>query len=265
MKKKFLAFLVALLGVGLVSCDLGTSKYDPLPKELQNFTYSRFAQSIYNDVVNEAMELTTLQVNNPSGTTVPTGVVLTPTYNGELLTKLNIQFDIPNGYKGAMDLIYEGAPLAAGSSMKVVPSSLKYGDITITGDISVSFLAKGNYKSLINITVGGGALTDSYNSTLRFSCNFERKQTEGKDATTSNDDIFAYAGSFSGTYSDKTTYSSTIIDTLKFGYKSGYAKIGKVSQTPEMYPSPFFVEFGKGSYLNEVLFTFGDISKFYLI
>lgn len=262
MKKQLLASL-AFIGITLTSCDFGGTKVEPTPVELSYYSESRVAQILYNDIVNQAMALTKLRVDNPSGTADPTGTVISSIENGQMTVTYN-ENEVSRRL-GKLKITFTGTPLAEGSSMQIVPEDLSYSGLKISGTISVDILPKGSMKAKQDIVVEGGRLLDALGVEVSFSCNLTREQSEGASSQISTDDIYSFTGYFSGVLTNKTPYALNIVEPISLGYGSGYFKSGKVTMRPSTYTDAYTITFGQGEYLNEVLLTYQGVAKLYRI
>lgn len=262
MRKLFLG-LAAIL-IGLSSCDLNTTKIEPTPPEISYYGEYNYSQYLFNDVVSQVLYLTKLKVDNPSGTADPEGVAISEIANNMMTIEYKETMSSSKRL-GRIEVTFTGTPLAEGSSMMIHPNGLTYSGVKLSGDIRVDILAKGTAKAKQAVAVMHGALTDSYNASIGYSCNLTREQNEGESNKVDTDDTFTFTGSVSGTFSSKTSYSMTIDEPLILPSGSSYFKSGKATFNPALYSEPFSITFGKGQYVNQVLLTYKGVSKLYTV
>lgn len=260
MKKIFFAFAVAVLG--LSSCNLEPIKTEPTPIEVNYYAQNRFSQHVFNDVVTQVLDLTQLQVDNSSGNALPVGVVISPIVDNVMTIEYNEQEK--SGRLGKIKVSFTGVPLAEGSAMHIEPDGLKYAGLRIEGAIDVNILPKGVSKAKQSISIVHATLVDGYNAEIVYSCSLIREQQEGASKLDA-DDTFTFTGSSSGIFSSKTSYTMSIVDPMVIYYGSSYFNKGKLSIIAAPSSSPFYIEFGKGQYVNEVLLTRDGTSKLYNI
>lgn len=262
MKKFLFAVTIALLG--LTSCDFGPTKVEPIPAEITYYSQYHYSQLVFGDVVSKVLEYTKLKVDNPTGTADPEGVTISAIVD-DVMTIEFLETMSSNARLGKIKVTFTGTPLAVGSSMRIKPEGLTYSHMKVSGDIKVDILEKGAAKAKQTVAVIGGAITDVYNNTLSYGCNLTREQNEGEKSTVDTDDTFTFTGSANGTFSDKKTYSMSIVDPLVMVNGSAHFKSGKLSMTPFMYSEPFFITFGTANYINQILLTYQGTSKLYSI
>jgi len=259
MKKIYFAFAVAVLG--LSSCNLEPIKTEPTPIEVNYYAQNRFSQHVFNDVVTQVLDLTQLQVDNSSGNALPVGVVISPIVDNVMTIEYNEQEK--SGRLGKIKVSFTGVPLAEGSAMHIEPDGLKYAGLRIEGAIDVNILSKGVSKAKQSISIVHATLVDGYNAEIVYSCSLIREQQEG--ASKLDTDTFTFTGSSSGIFSSKTSYTMSIVDPLVINYGSSYFNKGKLSIIAAPSSSLFYIEFGKGQYVYEVLLTSEGTSKLYSI
>ncbi|WP_320054179.1 hypothetical protein [uncultured Acetobacteroides sp.] len=259
-----LLFGVAVALAGLTSCDLGTTKVDPIPVEISYYSEYHYCQYVFSDVVSQALTLAKLELDNPSGNADPDGVTITL---NEARTELTIVYkeSMTSRRIGKIVVTFTGTPLAEGSSMLIHPDGLTYSGVKVIGDAEVTILPKGTSKAKQQVIVRNGALTDSYNVSVAYACNLTREQKEGDSDKVDTDDTFTFTGSATGTLANKSTYNVSIIDPLVMPYGSSYFKSGKLSMTPLTYTEPFYITFGTTGYINQILFAYQGLSKLYTI
>lgn len=265
MKKVIFGLVLGVSSLGITSCELNSPKYEEPPQEVVYYSANRYSHAMFFDVVKQAMEITKLQVDNPTGNKFPAGVTVTPVLEEGKLVSLTVEYSEINGRVGKLEISYSGIPFAEGSSMLIKPMDLTYHPgIKVEGPIKLDFKAKGDAKNKFTIFIEKGILTDKVGAMINYGCNLSCEQKEGKVAETS-DDTFTFTGSEYGVFVNKVSYNLTIANPIVYTYTSPYASEGKVTMTPSGYTDSFSIEFGKGNALNHVYLTYKDKSGLYYI
>lgn len=269
MRKIIFALGLGVLTFGVTtSCELNSPKYEPLPDEVQYYATINYTHVMFFDLVKQALEMTTLQVNNPTGSNFPAGVTVTPIIENGTLISLTVEYNGMDQRTGKLKIAYTGVPFAEGSKMVITPDNLSYntanGIVKFSGTTTLVYSAKEASKAKFSIQLAGGVITDQYKSELTFGSNLNCEQKEGATSDL-KDDTFTFTGTESGAFVNKQTYGVSIVKPIVYTYKSNYAGEGKVSITPFGYQEPFTIEFGKGQYINEVYLTYKDLVGLYKI
>lgn len=264
MKKILFGLVLGVSSLGITSCELNSPKYEEPPQEVGYYSTNRYSHAMFFDVVKQAMEITKLQVDNPTGDKFPAGVTVTPVLEGGKLVSLTVEYSEINGRVGKLEISYTGIPFAEGSSMLIKPVDLSYSGIKIGGPTRLDFKGKGDAKSKFGVIIERGILTDKFGAEIAFGCNLNCEQKEGK-VTGTSDDTFTFSGNENGVFVNKVSYNLTITNPIVYTYSSAYASEGKVTMTPSGYTESFSIEFGKGNALNHVYLTYKDKSGLYYI
>lgn len=268
MKKILFGLVLGVSSLGITSCELNSPKYEPLPVEVQYYATINYTHVLFFDLVKQALEMTTLQVNNPNGSNFPTGVTVTPVVENGTLISLAVEYAGLNERVGKLNILYTGVPFTEGSKMVITPDNLSYntasGIVKFSGTTTLIYSAKEASKAKFSIHLVGGLLSDQSKNELAFGSNLICEQKEGATSDL-KDDTFTFTGTESGAFVNKQAYNVSITKPLIYNYKSNYAGEGKVSITPFGYQEPFTIEFGKGTFLNEVYLSYKDLVGFYKI
>lgn len=268
--KKIILFLSAISMLGLTSClDTKETESVPVPKEVSYYVDCRFAFMNYTVIVDQALAMTNLAVNNPTGTSVPTGIVLTPTYDAnQVLSSLDITYTSNSNtkYTGTIKIAFTGAPLTNGSVMNITLDTLSYSGIKLDGAVTIGYNVSDKGEKSQTIQVANARLTDAYGAYISWNCNLNRVFSEGAKPSDTADDTYAYTGSGAGTTAlEKVDFVMNIKDSLVITDGYVYFSKGKLSMQPSTYAGPYFIEFGLGQSINQVYLIYLGVSGLYTV
>jgi hypothetical protein len=279
MKKLVFALCLGAMAVGQSSCNLSGTPVEPTPTELNYFVNNRYSHVRFMDMVDMVMYFVNLQANNPSGTSVPVGVTLTPTPESGTMQSMVIEFEGYGSRTGKLNITFQdGNPLAPGSKMIVRPVDLFYGADKLEGNMTIEIVGDASSKEHIKITLPDGKITYGTGGDLPFICAFERTLKLKTGSTTTNDVDYQYTltgYSSSLTFDTKVSYRASIDPQSPIVY-TNYPLVVAAGQYPagRVYPSsgqqiftiltytePFYIKYSAG--VNLLTFTFQGVSKDY--